>query len=338
MIGELKFTGLSLGIKTARCSNHCRYCLAGHKKYDTISFTRFEALMDRFIAWKAETQSVDFNLSFTFFYSFEFGLQRQIRQWKLGDRLGLRGRTLLMNGLMIRPEDEMRDWLLERQQAGANRIHSAFYGTRELQDKTHGRRGDHDFLMRANRTAAELGLPRQERLFLTQETLPLLPELLDELDEIPNLEKRWIQTLAYCGWARQMESLRCTRTDLAALPPQVMQYLDCDNLVTESEFIAQVQSGYPLTATKELSIWVEDSNIEELESKSCEEMVAEEKQKRSRLYSLLPELGQLSQSYGEATAQGLYGAGSVIAMWRERYLNDHRGLVAPSEVEDFVHF
>jgi hypothetical protein len=337
MRGQLTYTGFSLGIKTARCSNHCRYCLAGEKKYDTLSFSRFEALVESFIQWRKENCSHDFQLSYSFFYSYEIGLKRQIRQWALGDRLGLSGRTLLMNGLMIRPEDEMRDWLQERKEAGANRIHSAFYGTRELQDKTHGRRGDHDFLLMANRTAADLGMQRYERLFLTKDTISHLERLIETLDEIPNLKNRWIQVLGYSGWARRMEDLRCTRADLETLPSHVSRYLNADGLVTEGEFISQVRNGYSLPTAKGLGIWVDDSNIAVLESKPCGQIVAEEEEKWNRLYSLAPEPRELCERYGNPQNIGLSGPGSILAIWRERYLSDHPKLIAPAEEQDFIH-
>ena len=338
MNDKLTYSGLGVNIKAEPCYCNCEYCLAGSKRYVRFPLERYEAIAHRFIVWK-ETQAPEgFSLWFTPFYSLEISMERLQRYQQLAAQVGREfPGGLQLNGIRIRTEDEMRHWLLERKAAGVKFIHSAFYGDQVLQDKTHGRFGDQNFLIMSNRVAAEIGLRRWERIFLTKSTLPHIENLIDRLDGIANLEKRWIQPLGRYGKARQMEALRCTRGDLEKMSERVSRYLHRDSLFTEGEFMALVRSGYTASNEKSLSLWIDDSNIDEVESKSCDEIICGLKTKYDRLYSLLPDLDELCEKYGDANSDGLSGSDSIVSLWRERYLRDHPQLIAKDEEDDFIY-
>jgi sulfatase maturation enzyme AslB (radical SAM superfamily) len=338
--GKLQYVGLGIGAKIEPCYCSCRYCLAGPKRYVKYDLKRLEAIVTRFIDWREQKDMKDFHLHCSPFYSLDFSMKRFKRYQALAKRIGyFFPGHLQLNGIQIRSEDEMYEWLLERKEAGVTQIHTAFYGNRELQDKTHGRKGDFDFMVMANRVAADIGLKRMERLFLTKSTLPHLDKLIDRLDGIPGLEARWVQQVGYYGNARRMENERCTRAEIETLPVRVLKCLNYPNpgLMTEAEFMEQVRNGYRLSDVKTLGLWVEDSNIEEIESKTCDEIVDNLKQKWNRLYSLLPDLIHLCNSYGDPFNMRIAGPGRFVPVWRERWLKDHPGLVPREDEMDFVY-
>jgi hypothetical protein len=70
-------------------------------------------------------------------------------------------------------------------QAGITGFHASLAGHGEIHDRWNGRAGDFDYQTSILRLAGERGMVRQEKLFLTQNTLPIFDRLLDILDGIP---------------------------------------------------------------------------------------------------------------------------------------------------------
>ncbi|MGA7866074.1 MAG: hypothetical protein WCA23_19150 [Stellaceae bacterium] len=63
---------------------------------------------------------------------------------------------------------------------------------------------------------------RRERLFLTQDTLPIFDQLLDILDDIPgDVRSRVASPFFYAGLAIRYESERLTEDDRDNLPERI---------------------------------------------------------------------------------------------------------------------
>jgi hypothetical protein len=72
------------------------------------------------------------------------------------------------------------------------------------------------------RLAGERGMIRQEKLFLTKNTLPIFDRLLDILDGIPGeVRSRGASPFFYAGLASRYEDEHLTEDDRDALPDRI---------------------------------------------------------------------------------------------------------------------
>ena len=86
----------------------------------------------------------------------------------------------------------------------------------------YGRAGDFEYQTSILRLAGERGMVRRERLFLTQDTLPIFDQLLDILDDIPgDVRSRVASPFFYAGLAIRYESERLTEDDRDNLPERI---------------------------------------------------------------------------------------------------------------------
>ena len=88
--------------------------------------------------------------------------------------------------------------------------------------------------------AGERGMVRRERLFLTQNTLPIFDRLLDILDGIPGeVRSRVTSPFFYAGLATKYESERLTEDERDNLPERINELRPArfDNWLSEREWI-----------------------------------------------------------------------------------------------------
>jgi hypothetical protein len=131
-------------------------------------------------------------------------------------------RVLNLGGLRLRRGDELTAWLEERQDAGIVGLHTSLAGLGAIHDRWNGRAGDFDYQMTVLRLGGERGMTRQEKLFLTKNTLPVFGRLLDLLDALPGeLRNRSVSPFFYAGLATRYEDKRLTEHDRDILPEQI---------------------------------------------------------------------------------------------------------------------
>ena len=68
-------------------------------------------------------------------------------------------------------ESELERLMEARKATGITSIGLTFYGLRDFHDRWAGRNGDWDLIMMAARVSAELGLHRQETIFLSKDNI-----------------------------------------------------------------------------------------------------------------------------------------------------------------------
>ena len=121
---------------------------------------------------------------------------------------------LNLGGLRIRDTEALKTWMDERQAAGIVGFHTSLAGCDNTHDRWNGRRGDFDYQISILRMAGERGMVRQERLFLTLNTLPLFERLLGIMDGIPGeIRSRIVTPFFYAGLGRRYEDERITEED-----------------------------------------------------------------------------------------------------------------------------
>jgi hypothetical protein len=176
---EIVARGLSFSLRHAPCAHICRYCLISETgKGSKLPFSRFEQLVHRFFDWKTSSGRDDIEIR-TFIgpsYDYDIGTLKGVA--RLRARRGSTFEILNLGGWRIREKDTLKVWLNERQAAGIIGFHTSLAGCDQVHDRWNGRVGDFAYQTSILRLGGERGMVRHERLFVTQNTLPLFDRLL----------------------------------------------------------------------------------------------------------------------------------------------------------------
>jgi hypothetical protein len=310
MAREIVGKGLTLSLRHAPCAHICRYCLISEtRKGSPLPFSRFEALVHRFLDWKTANQRDDIEIRTFVGPSFDYDVETLKGVARIRARRGDRFQILNLGGLRIRDCDELNTWLDERQAAGIIGFHTSLAGCDKIHDRWNGRTGDFAYQTEILRLAGERGMVRRERLFLALSTLPLFDRLLDVLDSIPGeVQNRYLTLFFYAGLARRYESERITEEIRDTLPERVnkLRRGRFDEWRSEREWIPVMMetAGEPRKLIMKLD--VNETNIDELEKSSCEAIFAEREQVYREDYRRMPGLDELCEHYGDRTNRQVY--------------------------------
>jgi hypothetical protein len=323
---QVEIGGIWIDAYTAFCANHCRYCQVGIKRLSNISFSRFAAIVERFVAWQETCDLPDFKTGFWLGYAHNYNVAtlsgiRALQKLTAQPFLDL----ILLGGVIHRPDDEIRAWIEERRNIGIEKVTASFSGYGDSHDRWNGRRGDFNFLMRAQRIAAELGMQLHQKIFLTRSTLPLLDELLDRLDMFPGAAERHAHPLFYCGHASRMEDERLTEEELNNIPERLRKLLrfDWHNWRTERGWMDTVQVEGEKHERVLLKLILDDDNIQRFESMSCDEIVTKLAAATSKAYAAIPTRAELCRKHGDPTNTRVYMFRmDMECKWLDSYLQD----------------
>jgi hypothetical protein len=188
-------------------------------------------------------------------------------------------------------------------------FHASFAGCGEIHDRWNGRAGDFDYQTSILRLGGERGMVRQERLFLTQNTLPIFDRLLDILDGIPGeVSSRVASPFFYAGLATRYESERITEDIRDNLPERIQRLRPrkFDNWRSEREWIPVMLETASQPRKLILKLDVDESNIDRLENSSCDDIFAEREREYQDSYRRIPPLEELCARYGDPTSRKIY--------------------------------
>jgi hypothetical protein len=302
--------GLRFSLRHAPCAHICRYCLISEsRKRSALPFSRFEQLVHRFHDWKQSNGREDLGIGIFVGPSFDYDLETLKGVARLHARRGAKFQILNLGGLRIRRGDELLAWLEERRAAGITGFHTSLAGCGETHDRWNGRAGDFDYQISILRLAGERAMVRSERLFLTQNTLPIFDRLLDILDSIAGgVRSRVASPFFYAGLAKRYESERLTEDDRGKLPERINQLRPArfDNWLSEREWIPVMLETATRPRKLLLKIDVDETNIDHLENTSCEEIFAERERQYHDSYRRIPPLDELCSRYGDPTSRKIY--------------------------------
>jgi hypothetical protein len=169
--------------------------------------------------------------------------------------------------------------------------------------------GDFDYQTSILRLAGERGMVRQEKLFLTQSTLPIFDRLLDILDDIPGqITSRTAGPFFYAGLATRYESERLTEDDRDSLPERInrLRPKRFYNWLSEREWIPIMMETSDQPRKLLLKLDVDETNINYLENASCDEIFVERERQYQQSYRLIPALDELCAHHGDTTNRKIY--------------------------------
>jgi len=307
---EVMGKGLRFSLRHAPCAHICRYCLISEsRKRSPLPFPRFEELVHRFHDWKQADHRDDLEIGIFVGPSFDYDIETLKGVARLRARRGAKFQVVNLGGLRIRQGDELTAWLEEREAAGIIGLHASLAGCGETHDRWNGRAGDFDYQMSILRLGGERGMVRQEKLFLTQNTLPVFDRLLDVLDSLPgDVTHRSASPFFYAGLAARYEDERITEDIRDNLPERInrLRPRKFDQWLSEREWIPIMLETANRPRRLLLKLDVDETNIERLENASCEEIFAEREREYRESYRRFPSLDELCSRYGDPTNRRVY--------------------------------
>jgi hypothetical protein len=307
---EIVGKGLRFSLRHAPCAHICRYCLISEsRKRSALPFSRFEQLVHRFHDWKQSDRRDDLEIGIFVGPSLDYDVDTLKGVARLRARRGGNFQILNLGGLRIRHGDALIAWLEERRAVGITGFHASFAGCGETHDRWNGRAGDFDYQASILRLGGERGMLRREKLFLTQNTLPIFDRLLDILDGIPGeVSSRVASPFFYAGLAARYESERITDDIRDNLPERIrrLRPRKFDNWLSEREWIPVMLETASQPRKLMLKLDVNEANIDHLERTSCEEIMAEREREYQDDYRRIPSLDELCARYGDPANRKVY--------------------------------
>jgi hypothetical protein len=218
----------------------------------------------------------------------------------------------------------VRSLFEERHAAGIIGFHTSLTGYGEIHDRWNGRAGNFDYQTTILRLAGERGMTRQEKLFLTTNTLPLFDRLLDLLDAIPaEVHSRTASPFFYAGLATRYEDERLTEDDRDHLPERIhdLRPKKFDTWLSEREWTPVMLETVSQPRRLLLKVDFDESNIEYLERSSCQEVFSARELEYQESYRATTPLYELCSRYGDMANRRIYMMSRDV---ESRWLNLHQ--------------
>jgi hypothetical protein len=306
---EIVGKGLRFSLRHAPCAHICRYCLISEsRKRSTLPFSRFEQLVHRFHDWR-QTERPDLEIGVFVGPSFDYDIETLKGVARLRERRGTKFRIVNLGGLRIRKDDDLVNWLEERREAGITGLHTSLAGDGEIHDRWNGRPGDFEYQLTVLQLGGERGMARQEKLFLTKNTLPVFERLLDRLDALPGEPRgRSAGPFFYAGLASRYEDERLTEDDRDTLPARInaLRSGKFGTWLSEREWIPVMLRTANAPRRLVLKLDVDESNIDRLENAPCEEIFLDRERDYRNSYTAIPALDELCDRYGDLANRRVY--------------------------------
>jgi hypothetical protein len=287
-----------------------------------LPFARFEALVHRFHDWR-RAERPDLDIGVFVGPSFDYDMETLKGVARLRERRGSKFRFVNLGGLRIRRGDKLAEWIAERQAAGIVGFHTSLAGYGETHDRWNGRAGDFDYQTAILRHAGERGMARQEKLFLTKNTLRLFDRLLDILDALPGeLHGRSASPFFYAGLASRYEDERLTEEERDALPERINELRagKFGTWLSEREWIPLMLETADKPRRLQLKLDVNEANIDALERASCGEIFNAREREYQQSYRVIPALDELCARYGDMDNRRIYMMSrDVEGRWLDLY-------------------
>ena len=340
---KLSFAGITFMRYTAPCSNFCKFCSVGFKWFDDISIDTQERIVQRFHAW-AKTKPEPVHVGAAMQYTHAYLSEEESRRMRCMGDAGENGiLPLQMNGCRFMPSDELREMFSRHKRAGYDSYMFTICGTPPVHDRWVGRAGEFEALMRMARAGADTGFRREEKVFLSVDSIPVLREVLARLDALPGPHSRRVFPFMYIGNAHNLEPKRISYDTLLAVPEEAYPYMDLEydrpghplalrNYASEREWCAQYAAGLLQEEEdrKYIMVRLTEENVPTLLTGDCEALYRHYCGRFASAFEQIPPLAELCKMYGDTENDRLYLRFELERKWVMRYLRTQR----PDLLED----
>jgi hypothetical protein len=328
--------GVNLTAGLGKCSGHCRYCQLAYKKPAKFSVSRYAAVVDKFLDYKAKT---GFGVSQWLGYSFDFSaddfgllleLHRRVSDCEL--------KVLLLGGLPLMTGKQLDDWFSQRRNLGSDSVVASFYGAEAGHDYLNNKKGHFEWQISAQNAAARLGFKNYHRIFLIKSALPHMNEILDRLEEVDNVDGRVAYLLFYSGLGRKFEDQRLTMEILDSQPERLKAIYRDDKPKWRSEraWLEWERVNPEVSAEGHLNLILTDRNIDLMEKLSCEEIISDLTLRTKAAYQAVPGRAELAEKYGDPSNDKLYMfMWDMECLWVDRFLKASPNIVIDRNLTHF---
>ncbi len=282
-------------------------------------------LVERFVDWSNGKRGPKIISGFMPSYNFNIDAFLQLSQWNervFGERI----KALPLGGLKMRPDAEMRRWLLARQAAGVERVSASFVGIGDVHDRWNGRRGDYEFLMNLLRIAAEIGMAIDAQIFLVKSSLPFI-ELIAKSIAALRAPTMCIDFRPFfiVGHGAHYETERIDESDRAILPQWVGKALIPQWVLrSEREWCEIINQVPEAQRAFSLKLILSAENIDQLEASGSDEIFGDLERRAARSLDHFKSLNSLARSYGNPDGTGIFISTTEIdRFWMQKWLQDH---------------
>lgn len=310
----IKIDRITVSARTAKCAHSCRYCMQGGNRVSLLDWDTYTQAVEKYVRWGEEH---GLNVSFELSGSYDLSIERYKWFLDMSKRCGKHQEGLLMGGMRMRTEDEIRNWLAERMELGVRKVIFSMSGTEPHHDRMNGRKGDLQYLLGAQRAAFSLGLDIEQRIFITKENLDSMEELCGILDKLGKPMRRSIYPLHFRGNATELETLRIDENDLKVIPESVMKYMLPEQLLTEAQWVEKLSTDQtPYAESVGITLPLDAETI----NRNCADVIAGAKEAVAAEYEEVPCIGELCRTYGDSSSGKIHeGRMKMIGVWFDRY-------------------
>jgi len=329
MARPFKTTGIYILSGMNPCAYHCRYCqLTTTKPTKNITMDRFKAIVNRFIDYKHFNHLKDFDVDFWNGYTYdcslidfqkELDLHKKVGDWEL--------KILLLGGMPHMEDATLKQWFQDRKHIGSEFVAATYLGCKDQHDYWNNKKGNFEFLIKAQKMASAVGLDNVQRLLLTRSSLYRMEELLDVLDslEIP-IKERSAYPFFYSGFARRYEDERVTLSLLENQSERIKSIYrkDKETWKSEQEWTEYARTTRHKYEEGSIHLVLTDENIEHIESMSCEAILDDLTNRTQKAYAMVPSQEELAENYADRTSEKIYMfLWDMECLWLDRYLKEH---------------
>ncbi len=300
------------------CENRCRYCLLSYDgKLAGADFQRSQRYARRFYEWLQQHRP-EVNFVFGFGHSMEHPYL--LDAIKFCQSIGSpTGEFLQLDGMKFRTAPELTAFFSELKAGGIQQINLTFYGTEHYHDRFAARAGDYQYMMNMLRAANEIHLPVSVGVPLTQENAAQADDLLAQLQH--QLERIYF-FIPHCeGRGRNLQSIRFTLSDYAALSPQVKAHFNAERFRPEKDWVAA--APLPAPQKRVLTLTLTQDNIQQFEDLPFDAAIQLLEQLDDDYYAAVPDFNALLRLYGNSRGEKLYSQRDLYLTYQQRFIAEH---------------
>ncbi len=316
--------GLMIINHNVPCSCACRYCFfrSCKKANDGIPYFRGKNMALRFNEWRKEKRMNDFWLCYAISHCADY--PELIDNIELNKSFGFIGaRYLQINGIGLKNESELTEYLSNVKNAGVTNIDTTFFGLEEYHDKFAGRQGDFKYLINILNIALKIGI-------VPQITFVILEDNKDQIEDLVSLLQKYVGVNGaiygflhdYRGNGENLENVRLTLQSYKALSDKAKRYINISRYKTEEEWLKS--NGFSQYTSRNLVLALRPDNIDMLERMTCDEIIEYLVDLDESYYNAIPDIDVLAKLYGDKNCQKLYRQRDLLWKWQKQFIVDNK--------------
>ncbi len=299
------------------CQNFCKYCLLSYDgKTLGIDYERSIKYAKSFYHWLKENRP-DLGFTYYFGYSMEHPHLFEVIKF-MQETHSPSGRFLQFNGMKIRNDSELNEFMLCLKNIGIETLDFTFYGTEEYHDKFSARKGDYVWMMRALNEALKKGLQVQVEIPVTKENLQQMDALVDVFS-CKNVQIR-LFTPHSGGRGACLFSQKITIEDYEGMHEKNKIYFNRNANKTPWEW---AQNPPKEVEFRTLTLSLTPSNIQQLEKQLFEETLLDLERMDEKYFSVIPSFFALLKRYADDKDNRLYSKKDLYFLYRARYIQEN---------------